>query len=51
MPTFSYPSFLPTPNTWNPGRTEAGRDGDDFLHRRRGSLNHDFRHQRRQPCG
>src|ERR1035441_2403131 len=51
MPTLPYPSFLPTPNTWNPDKTETGRDGDDFLPRRRGSRNHDFRHQRRQPCG
>ena len=34
MPTLPYPAALPDPNPWNPDKTETGRDGDDFLHRR-----------------
>jgi hypothetical protein len=51
MPTLPYPSFLPTPSTWNPDKAETEGDGEDFLRRRRGSRNHDFPHQRPQPRG
>jgi hypothetical protein len=51
MSPLPYPSFLPDPNSWNPDKTETGRDGDNLLHRWRGPRSRDFRHQRRQPYG